>query len=385
MRPAPWHIQCSLFAGGKADVTVEGAITVRISVDAGHVRRADVESTRLVNAASALAGRPPAEVQHLVPLLFPVCGVAQGVACARAIEAAGGRPADAKLELARDVACLAEAAVSHVWQMAMTWPEAAGRPTAVERVRQARHAAAALHAALFEDKGTDALRGAFAEADARAAGARLADVTRELAEGESVLARRVIDEWREGFGRGSAITRAVGTLDLGTVGARLAADPAFADHPELGGPIDVSAFARQRRCPAVADLEAEHGRGVLTRLAARAFEACAAVDRLGASLDELLAWAGGNGHAHAASPSPGEGLGIADTARGPLVYRVTLGSGLVDDIRVVAPTDWTFHPRGALARGLEGAVATPTLERDAGWFVVALDPCVPWKVEVQDA
>ena len=368
-------------------MTVEGAIAVRISVEAGHVLRAEVVSTRLVNAAAALAGRPAPEVQHLVPLLFPVCGVAQGVACTRAIEAARGQPAETKLETAREIACLAEAVVSHVWQMAVTWPEAAGTPTEIERVRKVRHASAALHSAIFEDKGTDALRSSIAGAEAREACAVLERVTSELTAGESVLARRVADEWREGFGRGSVVTRAVATLDLATVGARLAADPTFSDHPELGGPIDVSAFARQRQSATIADLEAEHGRGLLTRLAARVLEARAAVARLDARLDELLTATegGGNGHAHAASPGPGEGLGTADTARGPLVYRITLQSDLVDDVRVVAPTDWTFHPRGALAHGLEGAVATPTLERDAGWFLVALDPCVPWKVEVHDA
>ena len=368
-------------------MAVEGAITVSLSIDGGHVRRAEIHSTRLVNAATALAGRPLAEVQHLVPLLFPVCGVAQGVACTRAIEAALGRPADAKVELAREIACLAEAAVSHVWQLAVTWPEAAGTPTAIERVREARHASAALHAAIFEDKGTDALRAVIAETDAREAAARLARLIATLGEGEATLARRVIDEWREGFGRGSGVTRAAGALDLAAVGARLSADPLFADRPELGGPLDVSAFARQRQSRPVADLEAEHGRGVLTRLAARILEARAVIDRMNALLDQLVgeAPAAVTGAARSASPGPAEGLGLADTARGPLVYRITLESELVDDVRVVAPTDWTFHPRGALARGLEGAVATPTLERDAGWFVVALDPCVPWKIEVRDA
>ena len=368
-------------------MTVEGAITVRISVDAGHVCRADVSSTRLVTAAKVLAGRDPAEVKHLVPLLFPVCGVAQGVACARAIEAALGRPSGADVEIARDVACLGEAAVSHVWQMAMTWPDASGSPTAIELVREARHASARLHAAIFEDKGTDGLRSEIAEGDARDAIASLARVLSELRTSASSLAALVINEWREGFGRASAVTPTVAALDLEIVGARLAADASFADHPVLRGPIDVSAFARQRRRRVVADLEAEHGRGVLTRLAARALEANAVVDQLGARLAALVA-SRGSGEPelpHAISPAPGEGVGIADTARGPLVYRVTARSELVDDVRVVAPTDWTFHPRGVLARGLEGAVATPTLERDAGWFILSLDPCVPWKVEVHDA
>ena len=144
----------------------------------------------------------------------------------------------------------------------------------------------------------------------------------------------------------------------------------------------MSAFARQRESDAVRSVEAEQGGGLLARLVARRVEAKADATCLAACLEELERGVANDGLSRAAS---GTGVGSARTARGPLVYWVHAAPGRVEDVRVVAPTDWTFHPRGVLHEALLGSEACSTLERDAGWLILALDPCVPWTVEVRDA
>jgi Ni,Fe-hydrogenase I large subunit len=61
--------------------------------------------------------------------------------------------------------------------------------------------------------------------------------------------------------------------------------------------------------------------------------------------------------------------------------------GRIADYRIVAPTEWNFHPRGAFVRG---ALALRTgkreaVRRDASRIVASLDPCVAWRVEVGHA
>ncbi len=58
--------------------------------------------------------------------------------------------------------------------------------------------------------------------------------------------------------------------------------------------------------------------------------------------------------------------------------------GVTRDWRVSAPTEWAFHPAGAAARGLVGAEAGPDLADLAGLLVLALDPCVPCRVEIEE-
>ena len=77
----------------------------------------------------------------------------------------------------------------------------------------------------------------------------------------------------------------------------------------------------------------------------------------------------------------GEGLGWCETARGLLLHWVRLDADeRVADCRVVAPTEWNFHPYGAAARAL--AELPPDLdEARVRLLVAAYDPCVTVTIE----
>ncbi len=359
----------------------EGALSVKLTAANGRVARVEVTFSGLVRAATVLAGRTPDDVLRLVPALFPVCGVAHGVACARAVAAALGAVRDPRLEGASQVACLAEAAASHVWHLAIGWADAACVPVDVGSVRTARRALEALRTGLFGAGSLATLRPDAAIGDAGDAVSTLVALLEALTAGDCALLGRVREAGRAAFG--ATMTSAVAALDIDAVGLLLAADPGFAQHAELdGGPVDVSALARQRESGHVRAIAKEHGEGLLARLVARRDDARGVGLRLAESFANLERRVAGSPRAPTA---PGTGVGWAETARGPLVYWVRATPTCVEDVRVVSPTDWTFHPRGALRGALLDAEVVPTLARDAGWLTLALDPCVPWAVEVNDA
>lgn len=84
---------------------------------------------------------------------------------------------------------------------------------------------------------------------------------------------------------------------------------------------------------------------------------------------------------------PGEALAWAEMARGLLVHHVRLDNrgdaARVDACRVLAPTEWNFHPAGALAAALErlSAEVTPTRQHEVALLMAAYDPCVPYEIE----
>lgn len=77
----------------------------------------------------------------------------------------------------------------------------------------------------------------------------------------------------------------------------------------------------------------------------------------------------------------GEGLGWCEMARGLLIHWVRLdGEGRVTDCRIVAPTEWNFHPFGPVARAL--ARLNPDVDDTRVRLLAgAYDPCVAVTVD----
>jgi Ni,Fe-hydrogenase I large subunit len=81
----------------------------------------------------------------------------------------------------------------------------------------------------------------------------------------------------------------------------------------------------------------------------------------------------------------GDGQAIAwcEMARGLLLHWVQLDElHRVLDYRVLAPTEWNFHPHGALARAL---TQLSPADADAAWCLAsAYDPCVQCSVSAPE-
>ena len=116
--------------------------------------------------------------------------------------------------------------------------------------------------------------------------------------------------------------------------------------------------------------------------------------RLGARLAELVALALDT-QAEPAAPlmcgglqiARGEGLAWVEMARGLLLHSVRLdGRGAaarIEACRVLAPTEWNFHPEGAVAQALASMAAQPgpAQRHRIRALMAAYDPCVPFEIE----
>jgi coenzyme F420-reducing hydrogenase alpha subunit len=149
-----------------------------------------------------------------------------------------------------------------------------------------------------------------------------------------------------------------------------------------GAPVETGALARMRAHPLVASVAKRCGNSVPARMAARLVELAALLARLAGTADAAAA------PGICAFPlGPGEGLAAVQTARGLLLHHARVAEGRVAGYRIVAPTEWNFHPDGPLARGLAGLAAAndAALERSARLAAQALDPCVACRIEVAHA
>jgi hypothetical protein len=92
------------------------------------------------------------------------------------------------------------------------------------------------------------------------------------------------------------------------------------------------------------------------------------------------------------APGTAEGQGLAwvEMARGLLVHQVELEAAapVVRACRVLAPTEWNFHPAGEVARrvaALDSTLPAPLRTRQLNLLMAAFDPCVPFEVEAAPA
>jgi hypothetical protein len=361
-------------------MSLEGELTIRLRFDGAHVREVAIDSTRPHVADRLLAGRPVDEAVALVPRLFSICGRAQGIAARLAVEAARGADGDAS-DADRARAIEAEIAQEYLWRALIDWPQAVDREPhagALAAVRGAlANGGAASTRAVRDVVETQILGG---DADEWFA-SHVPAFEMWIARSPTAAAQLLAAVQRDGPRHGASDTPLLPPLDAAHVAqlvAALDADACFERSPRFGGrPAETGAIARMQSAPLVAALAVAYGRSILVRLVAR--------------LTELARLASGR-----ASPlpllgrvtyGPGRGLGWVETARGLLVHTVELDGPRVKRYRIVAPTEWNFHPRGAFAAGLAGAYAAgeAELRRRAHWLAQALDPCVAYRVEIAHA
>ena len=371
----------------------EGEITVRIACTEQRVRGVTVTSSRTGLPPRLVRGRAAADVQRLVSLLFSVCSRAQGAASSSAIAAAQGLPSTAGSPARRTLEVMLETLQEGVWRLLIDWPRALDEPTLVAPVAAVRHAS---NTVVDDGVTLDALL-AVADSmlvehvygvppEAWLAATNLVVLDRWIERGPTLparLLRRMRDE-APGLGLSDVALMPDATfenLSRALLG-EMEVDPEYARFPRWAGmPAETGALARQVAMPLIAELLKRDGRTASTRFVARLVE-------LAVLIKDLRLRSGGRiapvrGHAL----EPGIGIGLAETARGLLLHRVQVEQGLVTDYRIVAPTEWNFHPGGPLAQGLNGRAAgdTEQLEREARTVVQSLDPCVAYRVEIADA
>jgi hypothetical protein len=366
-------------------MNLEGRIDIRLERHADAPNTVSIHSTRPQLAQKLLAGRTPDEVAHLAGLIFSLCGKAQRVAAEAACEAAQGALPDVATNRQRESAILMELAQEHAWRLLLNWPEQSGAALGIApdmasllALRQASgdtHAfadtlAGLLHTALLGEPlaawlahdlvGFDAWRH-----DGKTSTARL---FADLGEG--------VDS---GISQASLLPPLEQLTDdsVRVLAGRALETPAFCAQPVwYDAPAETGAVTRCYAQPLLAAWIAQRGRGVGARMLARLLELAALPARLtGAGPALIRAW-------HLNDES---GLAAVETSRGLLLHVVRLCDSKVADYRIVAPTEWNFHPHGPLVQALTGLAAGCDIAARAGLVAQSLDPCVAFGIDVVDA
>ena len=356
-----------------------GRLSLVVIRDGYSVSATEIRSTRPM-AAQILKGKTPEQVLQIVPLLFSVCGRAQGAAASAALQAAqqGGLAVSATAE--RQIRC--EAIQEHLWRVMLDWPKLLGLPQQEQRftawysmLRKIGAGEADMPTFLYEFARDglgmplsewraldryDALQIWFSKAHSPMAQLLSAlDEPKHTRSGQN--SSRLLPAWTAAEAQQAC---------AGKWNADFSARPEW-----LGGAAETGAwtyFADNRLLRDVA----QQGRSkALIRLLARVMDV---VEMASGCVAPRL---------DVASPAAGEGIAVVRTARGLLMHHVCLAEETVQEYEIVAPTEWNFHPDGAFAQDLRGQVEMDAgrLQQMANIEALSLDPCVAYEVELKDA
>ncbi len=394
-------------------MSLEGRLTIdlsRLPDGSGDVR---IASSRPFGLTRAFAGKSVDETVRMLPLLFNVCGLAQGAGAADAAERAMGCEVASETQRARSLLVLAETAREHLIRALADWPRLIGQTADNTSVLPALKSCEALRQAIDPSRTAMSI-GATSKLDTEAilhSISALSTTIESTVLGESIErfeARRTaldLESWhqpaitpaqclvglviaRGWSGAGNAETRFLPRLPDDELAQRLLDDECedFAAAPTwMGAPHETSALSRQAAHPLIHLLSAEQGSGLLTRLAARLVEIAALPGKMSAiaRLDDALSSHGQEAQVRGSSPRPGCGLTQVEAARGRLVHGVAIRAETVARYAILAPTEWNFHPEGPARRGLaEIAGGDGDVREIAELFITALDPCVGYEVRV---
>ncbi len=392
---------------------VEGGLRIRVMVQDGRIAAVDLSSTRPVALCAALTGRDVSAAMALLPRLFGVCRIAQTVAGLAAVESALGIVPTGPQLAARRFLVAAESLEQTAWRLLLDWPRHLGVDPALEPLKRLRQRLFALPFKLFPDPAWN-----------RIGGARLAPALADLAamlDGLQQTIRRVVcgdatgDGWplndRRSFERwlryastptalvlrclydqgladfGRSTVSPLPVFDVAVLERRMAAADGygFCARPDLDGVVhETGALARLWWHPLIVELRAGYGNGLLVRWVARWVE----MDGLLAELRAQFALLGEDPGVSMEQSSAGAGLSYVESARGRLCHRVAVIAGRVTDYKILAPTEWNFHPQGALACGLLDARvddAAVSVHRAVALLATALDPCVGFDLIVEES
>lgn len=363
-----------------------GKVHIRIIWNGEIVRGIEVRSTR-TQAYRLLIGRLPENAVQLVPMLYSICGKAQQAAAIAATSAAQGNTLQQDKDIERGVAC--EAMQEHLWRLLLDWPERLELPKHQQQFVR-------WHGALKELSA--------GKGGAEKLSAELHQVLLGMthAEWEQIDSYAKLSEW-QGSGQGllapvfASLDHKESHLEFdGKPGAcallpnwnaaevlqiyvgQLEHEFAVMPHYE-GNPMETGALVLAQHAPLLQELLSKRPSRLLARLIARLADLLDSAEAL--ALDTLAS------RVQSVSASNATGLSVVQTARGMLLHHVRIASERIEEYLIVAPTEWNFHPQGALVNGLTGLKENDEkrLLEIVKTFVLSLDPCVEHEIEISHA
>lgn len=360
-----------------------GTIRIDVTVSRAQACAVEVTASRPQGLARMFVGRLPEEAPVLAGQLFSLCGFSQSFAARLAVLRAAGRAMASDERNSSAAGLLAERVFETLRALVLHWPSGLAAEWAVASGRHLREALAASQEIIAKVRTSggrlEILALPIARLQSAAVGLGVPAAGGTPLGGTACAA--ILDETRKDRIFRQRRPVALSAADDTEVLHHLRQSPAYAALPFLSGRVaETGAYARL--C-ASAMPEGPH---MAARFLARlddVRQSLSLLQRLaeGADCDLLQLMSDG--------PAPGAGgYGAVECARGRLYHQAEIGGdGMISAYRILAPTEWNFHPAGPF---VETLLSCRIGSGDAGQMAVSqlaalFDPCVAFEIGIREA
>lgn len=367
----------------------EDRILIRVRLGNEAVKTIEIEARQHLRASRLLEGKTRDEALRLLPMIYHVCARAHSFAAIQAFSAAS-RETMTNIWIYQ-LLVLAETCREHVRRIFIDWPTLCGENPDIEMVlkiqqylQQFEKAVLTLSNATMKKLPKELvlhienLRGLLKPLEDEITGMRanrtvVSDVIQAMHEQKITT-----------IGRSDVACLTIHEVDTDYLADELQRESAenYIAAPHLHRQVyETGPLARMRDQAFIKGLSDCYGNGLLTRF-------CATVQELGVASNmmlDLLRGQGTNLRLHKSiALSEQSGMGGVEAARGFLWHKVEMKKDRITSYQILAPTEWNFHPRGALFRGLQGMrfQAKNQVHKLVSMIATALDPCVSCAIEV---
>ncbi len=362
-----------------------------------------IASSRPLHVSRIFVGKTPPEVSAAIPLLFNVCATAQARASLLALQRAMLIQPDPQAECARDILVLMENAREHLFRIVVDWPPLFDAEIDTTLLPQISRLVADTSQALFTsgqafnlDSRLDWNRTATAglvktldqlleeqvfsmsvtqwlNLDGLAALSDWAQQSPTLA--ATTVAQIQLQDWGH---LGQSQVQPLPEMDEESLIAKLLGESVdgFIQAPTWDNMVcETTAYSRQLEHPLVDLVNQQYGNGLLTRWIARLVELALIPQQLGSLLQQL------EQESYRVTISE-PGLAQVEAARGRLVHYAAVDNERVSEYRILAPTEWNFHPRGLIGQSLQHLIKQTPVNPDkaARCLINVIDPCVGYQL-----
>lgn len=382
---------------------VEGSLNIQLLLNRKETNKVAIQSTRPVYASRVFHGKSVSESLAMLPLLFTICGVAQSCAGVRACEQALAVQVPATIEHLRKTLVYMETLREHLWRLFLDWPlftETVPDKSAMAEVVSIQRD---YQQALCPEKNVFVLGGSAEHPDQPALNSvvkRFADLLRQRvfsipvsewlalsshqelvtwAASQQTSAAKLINQILEVDWNDSGSCQSVPLPELDAAQLFVSMQDAnFVKLPQWSGQCCETSSLTRVASPLLEELQQEYGNGLLVRLIARLTE----IAQLSTQLLPMERMAEVK-HKESVAQLHNPGIGQVAAARGQLVHRVEINNGLIDNYKILAPTEWNFHPGGVVAQALASLDGDrEQVEKKARLLINSIDPCVGYKLHI---